>query len=101
MKSALAKRSILLGVADPDLAVELSEVIRAEGIRFDFFSAIDEARSLISTNRPSLVILEHNETGIDGIATCRALRQIEDDETPVIMVAAQEVRRPLASSPTG
>lgn len=90
MKSALAKRSILLGVADPDLAVELSEVIRAEGIRFDFFSAIDEARSLISTNRPSLVILEHNEAGVDGIATCRALRQIEDDETPVIMVAAQE-----------
>jgi CheY-like chemotaxis protein len=90
MKSAMAERSILLGDADPDLAAGLSEVIRAEGIRFDFFSAIDEARSLISTNRPSLVILEHNEAGVDGIATCRALRQIEDDETPVIMVAAQE-----------
>ena len=36
------------------------------------------------------MILEHNEAGVDGIATCRALRQIEDDETPVIMVAAQE-----------
>jgi DNA-binding response OmpR family regulator len=68
----------------------LSEVIRAEGIRFDFFSAIDEARNLISTNRPSLVILEHDKAGFDGIATGRAIRQMEADETPVIMVAAQE-----------
>jgi phosphoribosyl 1,2-cyclic phosphodiesterase/CheY-like chemotaxis protein len=90
IKSALPERSILLGVADPDLAAVLSEVIRAEGIRFDFFSAIDEARNLISTNRPSLVILEHDKAGFDGIATGRAIRQMEADETPVIMVAAQE-----------
>jgi CheY-like chemotaxis protein len=90
IKSALAERSILLGVADPDLAAGLSDVIRAEGIRIDFFSAVDEARELINTNRPSLVILEHNKAGVDGIATCRAIRQIEDDETPVIKVATQE-----------
>jgi phosphoribosyl 1,2-cyclic phosphodiesterase/CheY-like chemotaxis protein len=90
INSALAERSILLGVADPDLAAVLSEVIRAEGIRFDFFSTIDEARNLISTNRPSLVILEHDKAGLDGIATGRAIRQMEADETPVIMVAAQE-----------
>ena len=68
----------------------LAEAIRAEGIRFNFFSAIDEAEKLISKDRPSLVLLEHDKAKVDGMATCRAIRQIKDHETPVVMVAAQE-----------
>ena len=90
IEPALAERSVLLGVADPSIAAVLSEAIRAEGIRFNFFSAIDEARNLINEDRPSLVILEHNKAGVDGMATCRAIRQIKDHETPVVMLAAQE-----------
>jgi CheY-like chemotaxis protein len=87
---ALTERSVLLGVADPSMAAVLSEAIRAEGIRFNFFSGIDEALKLINKDRPSLVILEHDKAGVDGMANCRAIRQIEDHETPVVMVAAQE-----------
>jgi phosphoribosyl 1,2-cyclic phosphodiesterase/CheY-like chemotaxis protein len=90
IKPALLERSVLLGVADPSMAAVLSEAIGAEGIRFNFFSAIDEARKLISKDRPSLVILEHDEARVDGMANCRAIRQIKDQETPVVMVAAQE-----------
>jgi phosphoribosyl 1,2-cyclic phosphodiesterase/CheY-like chemotaxis protein len=96
---ALAERSVLLGIADPSMAAVLSEVIRAEGIRFNFFSAIDEARKLISKDRPSLVILEHDEARVDGMANCRAIREIKDHETPVVMVAAQE--DPGAGAATG
>jgi GAF domain-containing protein len=53
-------------------------------------STIDEARQLINKDRPSLVILEHDKTRADEMATCRAIRQIKDHETPVVMVAAQE-----------
>src|SRR5215813_7377592 len=60
--------------------------IRAEGIRFNFFSTIDDARKLISKDRPSLVILEHDKARVDGMANCRAIRQIKDHETPVVMV---------------
>src|SRR6516225_4133305 len=72
------------------MAAELSEANRAEGIRFNFFFTIDEARKLISKDRPSLVILEHDKARVDGMANCRAIRQIKDHETPVVMVAAQE-----------
>src|SRR5262245_2693624 len=90
VKPALAERSVLLGVADPNLVAMLSEIIRAEGMRFSLFTSVDEAQTLINTDRPSLVILEHTKAVIDGIAACGAIRRIEDDETPVIVVAAQE-----------
>src|SRR5262249_5079532 len=43
-----------------------------------------------SKDRPSLVILEHDKARVDGMANCRAIRQIKDHEIPVVMVAAQE-----------
>jgi phosphoribosyl 1,2-cyclic phosphodiesterase/CheY-like chemotaxis protein len=90
VEPALAERSVLLGVVDPSMAAVLSEAIRAEGIRFNLFSAIDEAEKLIKIDPPSLVILEHDNSKGDGMATCRAIRQIKDYETPVVMIAAQE-----------
>ena len=90
IESKLAERSVLLGIADPITAAVLSEAIRAEGIRFNFFSAIDEARSLLTKDRPSLVILEHDKARVDGMAVCHAIQEIKDRETPVVMVATQE-----------
>ena len=75
------------------LAATLSEAVRAEGIHAKFFSDIDEARTLIAKDRPSLAILEHDPPRIDGMEMCRAIRQQENDrehQLPVVMVAAQE-----------
>src|SRR5262249_33909477 len=57
---ALAKRSVLLGITNPSMAAELSEVIRAEGLRASFFSTMDEAQNVIQKENPSLVLLEHD-----------------------------------------
>ena len=92
VEPALIERSVLLRIADPSMAAALSEVIRAEDIRTSFFSDIDEARKLISKDRPSLAILEHDMPRIDGLETCRAIRQGGDlaNQLPVVVVAARE-----------
>jgi DNA-binding response OmpR family regulator/ribonuclease BN (tRNA processing enzyme) len=89
---ALAESSVLLGIADRKMAAALSEVIRTEGIDLELFSDTDEARKLIANDRPSLAILEHDPPRVDGMETCRTIRQQENDQEqlPVVMVAAQE-----------
>jgi CheY-like chemotaxis protein len=85
--------SVLLGIADTKMASALSRTIRADGIRAKFFSDVDEARTLIAKDRPSLAILEHDPPRIDGMEMCRAIRQQENDregQLPVVMVAALE-----------
>ena len=88
-----AKQSVLLGVADTTTSATLSEAVQAEGVCAKFFSNIDEARTLIAKDRPSLTILEHDPPRINGMDMCRAIcRQANDDEhrLAVVMVAEKE-----------
>ena len=98
---ALANSSVLLGIADTKMATAFSKNIQAEGIHVEFFSDMDEARKLIAKDRPSLVVLEHDPPRIDGMETCRAIRQQgngHDHQLPVVMVASQEVQAPGAAT---
>ena len=98
---ALANSSVLLGIADTKMATAFSEAIQAEGIHVEFFSDMDEARKLIAKDRPSLAILEHDPPRIDGMETCRAIRQQDNDhehQLPVVMVASQEDQAPGAAT---
>ena len=93
IEPGLARRSVLLAVADTTTSAALSEAVRAEGICARFVSNIDEARTLIANDRPSLAILEHDPPRINGMDMCRAIRrQPNDDEhrLPVVIVAGQE-----------
>jgi phosphoribosyl 1,2-cyclic phosphodiesterase/CheY-like chemotaxis protein len=93
IEPALANWSVLLGIGDAKMATVLSEAVRAEGICVKFFSDMDEARTLIAKDRPSLVIFEHDPPRINGMKMCHAIRQQENDrdhQLPVVMVAAQE-----------
>jgi phosphoribosyl 1,2-cyclic phosphodiesterase/DNA-binding response OmpR family regulator len=93
IEPALAKSSVILGIADTKLAATLSETIRAEGIHTKFFANIDEARALIAKARPSVAILEHDPPYLDGMEMCHAIRAQENDhqhQLPVVMVAAEE-----------
>ena len=88
-----ARRSVLLAVADTTTSAALSEAVRAEGLCARFVSNIDEARTLIANDRPSLAILEHDPPRINGMDMCRAIRrQPNNDEhrLPVVIVAGQE-----------
>ncbi len=91
LEPALPERSVLLNISNSSTAAALSEAIRAEGICPVFFSNIEDARKLIAKDRPSLALLEHDGTHIDGVMLCREIRQTEDDESlPVVIVAAQD-----------
>jgi CheY-like chemotaxis protein len=93
IEPALAASSVALGIADAKLATPLSEAIRAAGIHTKCFSSLEEARTLIANDRPSMAILEHDPPHIDGLEMCRAIREQENDhehQLPVVMVAAQE-----------
>jgi phosphoribosyl 1,2-cyclic phosphodiesterase len=90
VQPALDGHSALLSIADPKLAAVLFEAIRAEGIRVNAATGIDEARRLLAEDRPALAMLEHAGARIDGLHMCRALRQTEGAELPIIMVAERE-----------
>jgi phosphoribosyl 1,2-cyclic phosphodiesterase/CheY-like chemotaxis protein len=93
IEPGLIERSVLLGIADTRMAATLSEAVRAEGIHVNFFLDAAEARKLIAKDRPSLAIVEHDPPRIDGMETCRAIREHENDRehrVPVVMLAAQE-----------
>jgi CheY-like chemotaxis protein len=72
------------------MVVALSDAIRAEGIRANVVSSIDEAQKLLARDRPSLALLEHDIARIDGMNMCRAIRQTDGNELPVVMIAARE-----------
>jgi phosphoribosyl 1,2-cyclic phosphodiesterase/DNA-binding response OmpR family regulator len=100
IEPALAESSVLLGIADTKMAAAFSKLIRAVGIHVEFFSDVDEARQLIANDRPSLVILQHDPPHIDGMATCRAIRQQSnghEHRLPVVVVAGQEDQVPDAA----
>jgi phosphoribosyl 1,2-cyclic phosphodiesterase/FixJ family two-component response regulator len=93
IEQALARRSVLLGIVNPEITAALSEAVRAEGIPISFASDGDTARTLVVKDPPSLVMLEHDIPRIDGMEICRAIRRdLVADETklPIIMVAARQ-----------
>jgi DNA-binding response OmpR family regulator len=101
IEPALAESSVLVGIVDTKMAAAFSEVIRVEGIHVEFFTDLDEARKLIAKDRPSLAILEHDPPRIDGMETCRAIRQQDNDhkhQLPVVMIASQEDQAPGAAA---
>jgi phosphoribosyl 1,2-cyclic phosphodiesterase/CheY-like chemotaxis protein len=101
IEPALAESSVLLGMVDTKMAAALSKVIRAEGIHVECFSDLGEARRLIAKRRPSLMILEHDPPRIDGMETCRAIRQQDNGRPhhlPVVMVASQEDQATAAAA---
>jgi phosphoribosyl 1,2-cyclic phosphodiesterase/CheY-like chemotaxis protein len=89
LQPALSERWVLLGVTDASMAAMLSEAIRAEGIRPQFFSDIDEVERLDGEGGPSVVMLEHSKSRVNGLETCRAIRHLAGDEVPVVMIAAE------------
>jgi phosphoribosyl 1,2-cyclic phosphodiesterase/CheY-like chemotaxis protein len=89
LEPALAKRCVILGIADSSLEAALAKAIRAEGISAITFPDIDAGRELIAREKPSLAVIEHSAAH-DGITLCRAIRQAEGDQLPVVIVADQE-----------
>jgi len=85
----VSRRRVIISVAESRTAAALYKAVRAEGICAKTFSNIDEARMLITKQRPSIAILEHDPPRINAINICRAIRQ-DEPELPVLIVAEHE-----------
>ncbi|HTZ34411.1 MAG TPA: MBL fold metallo-hydrolase [Stellaceae bacterium] len=87
--AALADKSVLLGIADPNLYDALWQPLQADGIRVlrggNAKTAVDAAH----LHAPSLIVLERYLPG-GGLDACRAIRDAGASEVPVIIVASHE-----------
>jgi hypothetical protein len=88
-KPALSNRSVLIKVADVEIATALAEAAQAEGLRTNFCSCSETARELMARDSPSLAIID--DAGVDdaGAAVLDVIRE-KGRELPVVMVAARE-----------
>jgi ribonuclease BN (tRNA processing enzyme)/CheY-like chemotaxis protein len=89
----LSEHLVLLGISDRALAGLLVGVVKAEGIRARLVTDGESAVQTALSDRPSLVVLEHNLSGMDGLAACRAIRMTADTyaaEVPIVIVSAEE-----------
>ncbi len=89
----LSDHLVVLGISDRALAGLLVGVVKAEGIRVRLVTDAESAVQAALSDRPSLVALEHNLPGMDGLGACRAIRMTADTyatEVPIVIVSAQE-----------
>jgi phosphoribosyl 1,2-cyclic phosphodiesterase/CheY-like chemotaxis protein len=88
----LSEQTVLLGISNPILYNSLWQALRADGIGVLRASEGTSALRLAQTDKPSLIILERRLPGVDGLETCRAIRETTDPngEVPIIIAAAQE-----------
>ncbi len=92
---ARKRRSVVLAVSDPESAKIFAAAAKAEDLPLQTFADPSQVVGFLETERPSLVILEHDPPRVDGLAICRAIRQLpmaDEQSLPVIMVAAREDR---------
>ncbi|MBV9531478.1 MAG: GAF domain-containing protein [Bradyrhizobium sp.] len=90
VKPALSHRSVLINVADVELAAALGDAVIAEGLRANFCSNADTARKLIEQDPPSLAIIGRAIAHDNEKAVLEIIRSTKDRELPVVMVAARE-----------
>jgi DNA-binding response OmpR family regulator len=92
---ARKRRSVVLAVSGDEAAKIFAAAAKAEDLPLHTFSDPSRVAAFLETERPSLVILEHDPPHADGLAICRAIRQLpmgDEQSLPVIMVAAREDR---------
>jgi phosphoribosyl 1,2-cyclic phosphodiesterase len=90
LEAARAHPSVILSVADSEVAAALMEAIHAEGIRANVCSSADAALKLIAEERPSLAIIDRGTSLYGGKTIRDAIRKTEGGDIPIILVAEQK-----------
>lgn len=80
--------TVLLVEDDNAIAEMLGRVFEKSGYRFRHCTTGEEAVTRIKTRAPSVVLLDIGLPGIDGLETCRQIRQVS--QLPIIMLTARD-----------
>ena len=89
----LSEHSALVAVSDSTLGRMVIGAIAAEGVRANLVTDGNSALRTVLSDRPSLVILDSDLSGIDGLGVCRAIRAQADTyaaKVPIIILSDRE-----------
>lgn len=78
---------------EPQILRALSTNLRARGFEVDEASTGEEALELAARHRPDAVVLDLGLPGIDGIETCRRIRETSDVYIVMITARDEEIDR--------
>jgi CheY-like chemotaxis protein/ribonuclease BN (tRNA processing enzyme) len=84
--------AILVVDDDPDIVRLLMVILRADGYRLTSASDGAAALATLEHEHPSLILLDMQMPGLDGLGVCRAVRASSDPQlrtTPIVMITAQ------------
>ncbi len=89
------KSSKILVVDDTPANLDLfSQILESEGYQVSFATNGKDALKLASLDKPDLILLDIMMPDIDGIETCRQMKQLRDiREVPVIFITAKTDRK--------
>ena len=82
------QETVLLVEDDDSIAEMLGQVFEKAGYRFRHCDSGEEAVTRVKTRPPSVVLLDIGLPGMDGLETCRQIRQIS--QLPIIMLTARD-----------
>ena len=86
-------QKVLLVAQDPAIADALAEAVRADALRVTRIQPGAEARAVLRSERPALVLVQSGGSHGDTIALCRELRaevEAAGEGTPIVLVRADE-----------
>jgi phosphoribosyl 1,2-cyclic phosphodiesterase/DNA-binding response OmpR family regulator len=88
-----ADRSVLVAVVDPRVDRRLRDAIDADGLPLLTLQEGNTVASLVQSERPSLIILQHGLKDVDVLQLCRSLRRDPTSsakDAPIVMVREGE-----------
>jgi response regulator RpfG family c-di-GMP phosphodiesterase len=80
------RRRILVVDDDPSLRLLLRETLAADEFEIEEVASAEEAREVARFWRPSVVLLDVQLPGLDGLSFCRQLTAARDDPPAVILL---------------
>lgn len=81
----------LLVVEDqPEIAANIAQYMEAKGHILDFANTGPQGLALALANYYSIIVLDLNLPGMDGLEVCRQIRDKADRHIPILMLSARD-----------
>jgi CheY-like chemotaxis protein len=75
----------------------LYQLLQTQGVNVLAATSGEQALAVIEANRPDLILLDIRMPGMDGVETCRRLKEMDGTaDLPVIFLTAEDDREKIA-----